>query len=445
MAATVLFDATRLFMRAALASPTGIDRVTEAYGNWLLSRPDVRLAPVCTIGGGVLPLSLEAFKRLLAHRAPAPPAARENWRRLVLALQQAPGAVETLRAPAKDGIHSRAFARYGLFGLRTLSSWRPARMEPGAVYLNVSHFGLEQPRLLERLTAAGIRPAAMVHDLIPIAYPEYCSPSAAGWHRRRIEALLRHDALIIANSQSTAAELKRFVADHGFAEPSTCVARLGLEAVFAAAPDAAVGRRPYFVCVGTIEPRKNIAFLLTLWRSLAERMGDDTPWLVLAGRRGWENEAVIDHLERSPPIRRFVHEVSDLQDGQLASLIAGARALLAPSFAEGFNLPVAEAAALGTPVIASDIAVHRELAGHATLLDPMDGPSWLAAVQAAAAGGRRAPPSVVPPTWAQHFSIVEQALGLGPAAATDPSEGAAPARPCSDAPAAFVGAFGAGP
>jgi glycosyltransferase involved in cell wall biosynthesis len=298
-----------------------------------------------------------------------------------------------------------------LFGAKALASLRATRPGTEALYLNVSHYGLEQPRVLERLAVRGARMAAMIHDLIPIVHPEYCSAPAAGWHVRRVETLLRHDSVIIANSRSTAQELRAFALAHDLPEPRVFVAPLGLEPVFTAGLETPPTARPYFVCVGTIEPRKNVAFLLTLWRSLAERMGEKTPWLVLAGRRGWENEAIIDHLERSPPIRRFVHEVNDLTDNQLASLIKGANALLAPSFAEGFNLPVAEAAALGTPVIASDIAVHRELALHAGLLDPTDGPAWLTAIQAAAqtrVRGRVATPF----SWDEHFAIAGRALGL---------------------------------
>ena len=342
---------------------------------------------------------------------PARAGADDQWRRLCLALLEAPGESETLRAAPGRGAQARAPIRYGLFGAQAISSLRPAAYGPGALYLNVSHYGLEQPRVLERLADRGMRFGAMIHDLIPIVHPEYCSAPAAGWHQKRVETLLRHEALIIANSRSTAQELQAFATERGLKAPKVAVAPLGLEPIFHAGTAPPAPARPYFVCVGTIEPRKNVAFLLTLWRSLAARMGNETPWLVLAGRRGWENEAIIDHLERSPPIRRFVHEVNDLTDAQLAALIEGARALLAPSFAEGFDLPVAEAAALGTAVIASDIAVHRELALHAGLLDPTDGPAWLAAIETAVRKPTRGRLSGLY-SWAEHFAIAGRALGL---------------------------------
>ena len=165
------------------------------------------------------------------------------------------------------------------------------------------------------------------------------------------------------------------------------------------------------MCVGTIEPRKNLGLLLSLWRRLEARLGPETPPLVLVGRRGWENEAVVDQLERSPAVLKHVHEVSNLGDAQVARLIGGAAALLSPSFAEGYNLPVIEALSLATPVIASDIAVHRELAAGAQLIDPLDGPAWLEALLAAAA--RRPPaPEFAAPTWEAHFDTVARALRL---------------------------------
>jgi len=140
-------------------------------------------------------------------------------------------------------------------------------------------------------------------------------------------------------------------------------------------------------------------------------MGPKAPHLVMIGRRGWENEAVIDHLDRSSAVRKLVHEITDLTDEQVAALIRGARALLAPSLAEGFDLPVIEALTLGAPVIASDIPVHRELARAAQLIDPLDGLGWIDAIQSACDHPPRRPrrPGY---SWDEHFKIVAQALGL---------------------------------
>ncbi len=97
-------------------------------------------------------------------------------------------------------------------------------------------------------------------------------------------------------------------------------------------------------------------------------------------KRGWENENVVDLLDRSPEIRKHVIEIADLPTAALARVIASARALLMASFGEGYGLPVVEARAVGTPVIASDIPVFREIAPEATFRHPLDGPGWIAAI-----------------------------------------------------------------
>jgi glycosyltransferase involved in cell wall biosynthesis len=416
----VLFDVSRLFMRESIKSPTGIDRVTQAYGRWLLDTPDIDLIPVCTWGGFIWALEKGSLVELLNGGATEPRRRKPARSPYLAALEGAPGDTDVLRAKSGNTPRRAAWVRYAGAGMRTLVSWRPKRIAAGAVYINVSHFGLEQPGLLQRLRRAEIRIIVMVHDLIPIAYPEYCSPSAHHWHRRRIDAVLDHADLVVTNSAATANEVTAFAKANAHKAPRTCVAPLGLEPAFFRPPCREPRPTPYFIYVGTLEPRKNIVFLLTLWRRLVERMGEATPWLVLAGKRGWETEAIIDHLDRSPPARRYVHEMDCLGDAELTELVAGARALVAPSFHEGFNLPVAEALALGTPVIASDIPVHRELASQATLIDPLDGPAWLQAIEAAivARPDRR---RFRPPRWEDHFAIVADALGWPPP--TEPASG----------------------
>jgi glycosyltransferase involved in cell wall biosynthesis len=409
--AVVYFDASRLFLRGGRSSPTGIDRVVFAYARWLRARPDVRLTPVWSRMGYLSRLPLKRFDTILERvtERSAAHADETVWPDLVAALQHPGDRRNGLRPRREAMLVAREARGYAAAALSALASPAELRLEHGALFVNVNHYGLEHPGLLDRLVRAGVRPAVLIHDLIPVKFPEYCSPGAAARHERRVEASLRHADPLIANSASTAQELAEFAAARGLPPRPCTVAPLGLEPAFADATPLEAGS--YFVCVGTIEPRKNLSLLLSLWRRLADRLGPETPRLVLIGRRGWENEAVVDQLERSPAVLKHVHEVSNLGDAQVARLIRGAAALLSPSFAEGYNLPVIEALSLSTPVIASDIAVHRELAAGATLIDPLDGPAWLEALLAACV---RQPPRLdfVPPTWESHFDTVARPLGL---------------------------------
>lgn len=179
-----------------------------------------------------------------------------------------------------------------------------------------------------------------------------------------------------------------------------------------------VPAEPYFLCVGTIEPRKNHLLLLNLWRDMAERMpAAAVPKLVIVGRRGWENEQVLDMLDRCPALVPHVEERNGCSDRALRDLLRGARALLLPSFAEGYGMPVAEALSVGTPVICSDLPALHEAGGDAPdFRDPLDGPGWRAAILDHHIGGplRAAQLGRVPrwrsPTWGQHIDIVCDAI-----------------------------------
>ncbi|HFB98443.1 MAG TPA: glycosyltransferase, partial [Bryobacterales bacterium] len=123
--------------------------------------------------------------------------------------------------------------------------------------------------------------------------------------------------------------------------------------------------------------------LLNIWRKWAHAGTRPLPHLFVVGRRGWENENIVDMLERCEAIRPWVHELGPLPQADVVALMKNARALLMPTFAEGLGLPALEARSMNVPIIASDIPVFREvLAGdrRATLLDPIDGPSWERAI-----------------------------------------------------------------
>lgn len=258
---------------------------------------------------------------------------------------------------------------------------------PGAAYLLLSHHHLDKPDLIASiLRRHRAKLVCLLHDLIPLDFPEYSRPTEPARHQLRIETVAKFAEAIVAVSDTVQSALMRtlrklnggtsthvYSVPHGATrhapEPST--GSLG----------AILGSHRYFVCVGTIEPRKNHLLLLSLWRRLQEEMGDATPRLVLIGRRGWENENILAMLDRCPGLRDVLVEREGLPDGELYPLLAGARALLFPSFVEGYGLPLAEALAQGVPALCSDIEALREVGGDAPeYLDPLDGLGWRDAI-----------------------------------------------------------------
>ncbi len=196
------------------------------------------------------------------------------------------------------------------------------------------------------------------------------------------------------------------------------VAPFGVEAPAAGVAASNPPAQPYFVCLGTIEGRKNHLLLLNLWRDIALRTRGKVPILVLVGRRGWEAESAIDMLERCPALRGTVIERGANADADAAALLRQARALLLPSYAEGFGFPVAEALACGTPVLCSDVSALREIGGDVPeYLDPLDGSAWRTAILDYARdpsprreAQQRRLAEWRPPRWADHFAAVEALL-----------------------------------
>lgn len=289
---------------------------------------------------------------------------------------------------------------------------------PGAVLFNTGHTGLEGASYPGQLRRLGVKPFFFVHDLIPITHPEYCRPGERDKHIVRMNNALQAAKGVVANSRATLDELGRYATLTGQAMPPCVVAPLAppdLPAPSAARPTA----DPYFVMLGTIEPRKNHVLLLQVWRKMIAAMGKRTPRLVVIGQRGWECENVVDLLERCEPLRGMVTELPACSDADLATWLHHACALLFPSFAEGYGMPLVEALSRGVPVIASDLPVFREIAGDIPdYLDPLDGTGWMARIEAFAG-----PASTVrveqlkrlagfsAPTWTMHFRSVEEFLG----------------------------------
>src|SRR5262245_834079 len=138
--------------------------------------------------------------------------------------------------------------------------------------------------------------------------------------------------------------------------------------------DAAI---PYFLFVGTLEPRKNIPFLVDAWRPVRDRYGVH---LILAGRRRQD----FPRLPAEPGLRIL----GEVPDAELAALYSGALAFVYPSLYEGFGLPVLEAMQCGACVIASNDPSIGEVVGDAgPRLDPRDGRAWTEALMACVAGG----------------------------------------------------------
>lgn len=415
----VVFDVSRLISRAGFDTPTGIDRFELNYAKWAIDHFGADLHFVAGGAFGHRGVSQRAARTLVAGTD-------DKWRSSfnrdtpAAALARLVDQIDTGRACPAAGSGIPKLKATGHSGYkRTLDAmaallWTPLDVPPSSLFVHVSHAQIHRQASYGWLARRASQPLFYLHDLIPLLRPEFCRAGESSRHRNRVQTMLRLHRLILCNSQTTARTLDELAGAEGLAQPLTAVLPPGLESTFLQFDPGTSVRtaRPYFVCVGTIEPRKNHAFLLEIWRHLVERQGADAPRLVIAGRRGWDNSHVFSVLDDLSAYRGTVIEAPGLNDQALAQLLGGASALVAPSHIEGYGMPVAEALALGTPVIASNIRAHREVSrGRAALVDTLDGIGWLAAIDAHMRSPRRIEHCEQKQwTWRAHFDALHRFL-----------------------------------
>ena len=385
----LLYDITRLVTRIFARTPNGIDRVDYAFASHALTQGPRGVALMATPWGPrVIPAlaARDALANIRKHWGEDGNAERDDHFHAIVAALDDPAAPAPRVSASRRGQYADALAWMGKYGVPLREA--PGRfLAGGGIYLNVSQFPLGVDaafRWLDRADTA--RAVFFIHDLLPLETPEFFRPAERPRHLRRLKTLARYGAGAIVSTGLARESLRARLRTMGRADMPVLVAPLPVDAGFASpcAIGAAVSRHPYFVSVGTIEPRKNHLTLLHVWRELMEAYGAGAPKLLFIGERGWENEQVMDLIERCPALKGHVILASGLATPVVRRLIAGARALLAPSFQEGYGLPVAEGLAAGVAVIASDIPVFREIAGgRATLVDPIDGPGWKSALLSA--------------------------------------------------------------
>ena len=423
----LLLDVTRTLARLYRASTSGIDRVEDALIRRLATpegaAPWKEVHYVVLTPARQFSLTSRRLHRILARRSHLDRPAGlsvfdevKNW-------------LEQPTTPS-EGFGVRRFDVSGRTSTRLPAYWqilKASARSPGVLerlargndmptaYLHVSHILLERAHLFRWLGSPSTKAAFFLHDTIPVEYPEFCGERSAEENLARIRAISARGDLILVNSRTTEDALARLQEGEGLRQPP--VRTIPLSGTIplpegALSPSPPCPARPYFLCAGTIEGRKNIGFLLNVWRSMvADLVPEDVPRLVIAGERGWACQEVLATLDRTRGLSRHVAEVRGVSDAEMVALVRGARAVLAPSLAEGFGLVPVEAMTLGTKVIASDIPAHREtLTDRATLLDPTDGPGWRREILSRASSmqirNEEPAPSHSGPSWADHADAV---------------------------------------
>ena len=385
MALPIVFDLLRLFLGASATGPRGIDRVDLAYARFLFTA-----WPGDCVGLLPTPWGLRLYDRqrvlrgldeleaLWRERAGGPDGAfADVVRRLGRAICRPSDRRPSGRTPWAAPRLAQLLLATGLAAGTPVI--RAAAKD--AIYLNVGQLGWAAPLMARWLRhRADVRAVFMLHDAIPIERPDLVTPLASMMHRRMMRLAVRHATGLIFTTQAAGDSVLRVLRPYGRPLPMTTSLHLPVAPSFLAlaGPDPVLAEHEYFVVVGAIEPRKNLLMLLNVWSELLRRHGAQAPRLVVAGSPARGGRPILAQLQARGILQDHVIVASGLSSPALRQIVANARAVLMPSLAEGFGLPIVEALTVGTPVLASDLPAHREVGGALVVyLDPTDEAGWL--------------------------------------------------------------------
>ncbi|MGF6853556.1 glycosyltransferase family 4 protein [Paraburkholderia sp. CI3] len=250
-------------------------------------------------------------------------------------------------------------------------------VEQGDIFLGLDLVAHLMPRQHAQLVAwknSGLTIHVVIYDLLPLKYPNWFNPKTSRNFRRwmRTVAVFADSAICISNA--VGAELTEWLAiRYGISKEMLPIKSFLLGADIEASlpsrglPDGSthllerLKDKPSVLMVGTLEPRKGHSQALAAFEQLWQR-GQDVN-LVIVGKPGWKIESLQQRLLNHPLNSTRLHWLQNISDEMLKRLYEVCLGVLIASEAEGFGLPVIEAAYYAKPVLARDLPVFREIAG----------------------------------------------------------------------------------
>lgn len=230
--------------------------------------------------------------------------------------------------------------------------------------------------------------ATVIHDLTYIYFPEVVEKNNLAHLKRVVPRSIKNADFIITVSESVKAEL---IKELGLSPDKCIVTPIPPSESFSReVPEnelVAVKQKykinpnkQYIYFIGTFEPRKNLKTLIEAYTLLPQEVKDSYS-LILAGGKGWQNESTQLALDTAIEAGNDIKHLGFIDQIDSPALFQGATLFVMPSLYEGFGMPVLEAMAGGTPVVASDIPVLKEVGStYATYADPNSPQSFANAI-----------------------------------------------------------------
>lgn len=229
-----------------------------------------------------------------------------------------------------------------------------------------------------------IRYAPLVHDTIPLLFPQFCDQNLVADFINWIDGVAEHADLLFANSNNTLNDVKSIFSKLGKVLPPSYLLLLNGEFRERDGGDLEEQRKAsallrsrnldiddYVLMVSTIEPRKNHALALNAWSTMLKTRDRSTvPYLVFVGSPGWMNESLYERLRRDEDLAEKIIFLLNVSDQELNRLYDRALFTIFPSLYEGWGLPISEALAHGKVPLVSNVSAHPEAGGeHAVYFD----------------------------------------------------------------------------
>jgi len=226
------------------------------------------------------------------------------------------------------------------------------------IVIEPAHFGpFRLPKSIKTIT--------VIHDLTPLLFPHFHNKMSYWLHRLLLPNILKRADCVITNSEFTRSDV---IKKYPFAKDKTKAILLGThipEIKSVSTPKLMPKEEPYFLYMGTLEPRKNLDVLIDAYEEFREKKSSKIK-LVLAGKVAWGIEDLIEKIKTSS----FTEDIiltGFVSEEEKAIWYQKALAFIYPSWYEGFGLPVLEAMSYGVPVVSSNSSSLPEVGGDAVL------------------------------------------------------------------------------
>ena len=416
-------DCSRLEKRTHAASITGIDRVIQSYAHWLTnrvapchfirhSRTEITLVNQET---RFIPSSSErSLTQTLTDAWRQYPKYRNSKKLLKRITEEKPSLEELDYSDLNDIVKNAYSNRYKCDPKLTKNF-----SEQNCVYFSICHTVLTNKSYLDYLARfKKLRKIFFLHDLIPLDFPEHCRDLEDARHKLRVIHLFEYADHIIVNSQYTYDRLIFWQEKLDLPSKPITIIHIGVHLAHSNCARF-IQDRPYFVVLGTIEPRKNHQLLLDIWEHFSQTLPpEDIPQLKIIGKRGWKIEELIKQLDENTNIQPHIQEYNDMPDDEVWPILKGANALLFPSHVEGWGMPLVEALAMKIPAICSDIPALREAGQNIpAYIHNNDTAKWAETILNYAQIGSTTQNAQIDklshfvlPTWEKHFTTVEDII-----------------------------------